>query len=204
MKAESRTEIGSRGCSGISLRRFLHLGFAVRSPLKRLRNRDRMWECRTAHTHSDIPHLVRASPRHPASVRKCSMWLPVLFRFLVDSLATLGHRLAASGMITRMLSGSSVFFFCSGVVCSCSGRGTGRYAGWWAFGGNRQTPPPPREECTGGERYAVRYAGRSRAHRHRNEPMVERSFACSRVYAASFRPTCWHWSQNCAQGQTPI
>ncbi|EAF5530988.1 replication protein, partial [Escherichia coli] len=25
------------------------------------------------------------------------MWLPVLFRFLVDSLATLGHRLAASG-----------------------------------------------------------------------------------------------------------
>ncbi|ESD37613.1 hypothetical protein HMPREF1603_02663 [Escherichia coli 907892] len=47
--------------------------FAVRSPLKRLRNRDRMWECRTAHAHSDIPHLVRASPRHPASVRKCSM-----------------------------------------------------------------------------------------------------------------------------------
>ncbi|PAP27702.1 hypothetical protein CJZ33_23610 [Salmonella enterica subsp. enterica serovar Schwarzengrund] len=24
------------------------------------RNRDRMWECRTAHAHSDIPHLVRA------------------------------------------------------------------------------------------------------------------------------------------------
>ncbi|PTA36687.1 NikA, partial [Escherichia coli] len=22
-----------------------------------------MWECRTAHAHSDIPHLVRASPR---------------------------------------------------------------------------------------------------------------------------------------------
>ncbi|MDN1947351.1 NikA, partial [Escherichia coli] len=25
-----------------------------------------MWECRTAHARSDIPHLVRASPRHPA------------------------------------------------------------------------------------------------------------------------------------------
>ncbi|PQI41281.1 NikA, partial [Acinetobacter baumannii] len=23
-----------------------------------------MWECRTAHAHSDIPHKVRASPRH--------------------------------------------------------------------------------------------------------------------------------------------
>ncbi|PQO02524.1 NikA, partial [Shigella dysenteriae] len=22
-----------------------------------------MWECRTAHAHSDIPHLVRALPR---------------------------------------------------------------------------------------------------------------------------------------------
>ncbi|MCZ5895619.1 aldehyde dehydrogenase family protein, partial [Escherichia coli] len=37
-------------------------------------------------------------------MRKCSMWLPVLFRFLVDSLATLGHRLAASGITSRMLS----------------------------------------------------------------------------------------------------
>ncbi|GDM23852.1 hypothetical protein BvCmsNSNP012_04862 [Escherichia coli] len=34
--------------------------------------RDRMWECRTAHAHSDIPHLVRTAPRHPASVRTCS------------------------------------------------------------------------------------------------------------------------------------
>ncbi|PWE01500.1 NikA, partial [Escherichia coli] len=25
-----------------------------------------MGECRTAHARSDIPHLVRASPRHPA------------------------------------------------------------------------------------------------------------------------------------------
>ena len=75
------------------------------------RNRDRMWECRTAHAHSDIHHLVRASPRHPASVRKCSMWLPVLFRFLVDSLATLGHRLAASGITSRMLSVIPLLFF---------------------------------------------------------------------------------------------
>ncbi len=34
------------------------------------RNRDRMWECRTAHAHSDIPHLVRASPRHPANASR--------------------------------------------------------------------------------------------------------------------------------------
>ncbi|MDL9169456.1 hypothetical protein QS968_24950 [Escherichia coli] len=54
---------------------------------------------------------VRASPRHPASVRKCSMWLPVLFRFLVDSLATLGHRLAASGITSRMLSVIPLLFF---------------------------------------------------------------------------------------------
>lgn len=40
--------------------------------LKKPRNgggfRDRMWECRTAHAHSDIPHLVRAAPRHPNNV----------------------------------------------------------------------------------------------------------------------------------------
>ena len=34
------------------------------------RNRDRMWECRTAHARSDIPHLVRASPRHPANASR--------------------------------------------------------------------------------------------------------------------------------------
>ncbi|MDK6399396.1 hypothetical protein QP194_24320, partial [Escherichia coli] len=47
-----------------------------------------------------VCHLVRASPRHPASVRTCSMWFPVLFRFLVDSLATLGHETAASTTTT--------------------------------------------------------------------------------------------------------
>ncbi|AUY99019.1 replication protein [Escherichia coli] len=39
------------------------------------------------------------------------MWLPVLFRFLVDSLATLGHRLAASGITSRMLSVIPLLFF---------------------------------------------------------------------------------------------
>ena len=29
-----------------------------------------MWECRTAHAHSDIPRLVRAAPRHPANVSR--------------------------------------------------------------------------------------------------------------------------------------
>ena len=89
----------------------LHRVFAVRSPLKRLRNRDRMCNRITAHARRYDYHLVRASPRHPASVRKCSMWLPVLFRFLVDSLATLGHRLVASGITSRMLSVIPVLFF---------------------------------------------------------------------------------------------
>ena len=81
----------------------LHRVFAVRSPLKRLRNRDRMCNRITAHARRYDYHLVRASPRHPASVRKCSMWLPVLFRFLVDSLATLGHRLAASRITSHVV-----------------------------------------------------------------------------------------------------
>ena len=89
----------------------LHRVFAVRSPLKRLRNRDRMCNRITAHARRYDYHLVRASPRHPASVRKCSMWLPVLFRFLVDLLATLGHRLVASGITSRMLSVIPVLFF---------------------------------------------------------------------------------------------
>ena len=89
----------------------LHRVFAVRSPLKRLRNQDRMCNRITAHARRYDYHLVRASPRHPASVRKCSMWLPVLFRFLIDSLATLGHRLAASGITSRMLSVIPVLFF---------------------------------------------------------------------------------------------
>lgn len=110
-------QTGSRGISRSAHLYKLHfVSFVVRSAtLKKPRNggnfRDRMWECRTAHAHSDIPHLVRASPRHPASVRKCSMWLPVLFRFLVDSLATLGHRLAASGVTSRMLSVIPLLFF---------------------------------------------------------------------------------------------
>lgn len=36
-------------------------------------------------------YLVRAAPRHPASVRTCSMWFPVLFRFLAHSLTTFGR-----------------------------------------------------------------------------------------------------------------
>ena len=56
----------------------LHHVFAVRSPLKRLRNQDRMCKCNTV-TRDDIPFAIfRASPRHPVSVRTCSMWFPVL------------------------------------------------------------------------------------------------------------------------------
>ncbi|MEL8219001.1 replication protein [Escherichia coli] len=39
------------------------------------------------------------------------MWLPVLFRFLVDSLAPLGPRLAAGGITSRMLSVIPLLFF---------------------------------------------------------------------------------------------
>ncbi|EPW1303440.1 plasmid mobilization protein, partial [Escherichia coli] len=31
-----------------------------------------MWECRTAYAHSDIPHLVRALPRHPGKEQTMS------------------------------------------------------------------------------------------------------------------------------------
>ncbi|EPT5512667.1 plasmid mobilization protein, partial [Escherichia coli] len=31
-----------------------------------------MWECRTARAHSDIPHLVRALPRHPGKEQTMS------------------------------------------------------------------------------------------------------------------------------------
>nr|AYU70364.1 hypothetical protein D0362_00161 [Escherichia coli] len=45
-----------------------------------------MCKCNTV-TRDDIPFAIcRASPRHPASVRTCSMWFPVLFRFLAHSL----------------------------------------------------------------------------------------------------------------------
>ncbi len=43
-------------------------------PLTQTRsNRDRMWECRTAHGHSDIPHRVMAAPRHPRHRAKCTL-----------------------------------------------------------------------------------------------------------------------------------
>ena len=67
-------QTGSRGISRSAHSYKLHfVSFVVRSAtLKKPRNgrnfRDRMWECRTAHARSDIPHLVRASPRHPASL----------------------------------------------------------------------------------------------------------------------------------------
>nr|AYU70400.1 hypothetical protein D0362_00198 [Escherichia coli] len=62
----------------------LHHGFAVRSPLKRLRNRDRM--CNVIPSPATIFRLPSAGlrPGHPASVRTCSMWFPVLFRFLAQ------------------------------------------------------------------------------------------------------------------------
>ena len=49
----------------------LHRVFAVRSPLKRLRNRDRMCNRITAHARRYDYHLVRASPRHPDTPHQC-------------------------------------------------------------------------------------------------------------------------------------
>ncbi|MGK3325598.1 hypothetical protein ACSLO2_26255, partial [Escherichia coli] len=69
-------QTGSRGISRSAHSYKLHfVSFVVRSAtLKKPRNggnfRDRMWECRTAHARSDIPHLVRASPRHPANASR--------------------------------------------------------------------------------------------------------------------------------------
>ena len=72
-------QTGSRGISRSAHSYKLHfVSFVVRSAtLKKPRNggnfRDRMWECRTAHAHSDIPHLVRAAPRHPRHRAKCTL-----------------------------------------------------------------------------------------------------------------------------------
>ena len=69
-------QTGSQGISRSAHLYKLHfVSFVVRSAtLKKPRNggnfRDRMWECRTAHARSDIPHLVRASPRHPANASR--------------------------------------------------------------------------------------------------------------------------------------
>ncbi|MCX0189105.1 hypothetical protein NMV76_24065, partial [Escherichia coli] len=48
----------------------LHHGFAVRSPLNRLRNRDRMCKCNTV-TRDDIPFAIWSGLR-PDTPKKCS------------------------------------------------------------------------------------------------------------------------------------
>ena len=67
-----------RNSRSVHLYKLHFVSFVVRSAtLKKPRNggnfRDRMWECRTAHAHSDIPHLVRAAPRHPRHRAKCTL-----------------------------------------------------------------------------------------------------------------------------------
>ena len=61
--------------------------FTAKTPQKSGRMCNRI----TAHARRYDYHLVRASPRHPASVRTCLMGLPVLFRFLAHSLTTFGR-----------------------------------------------------------------------------------------------------------------
>ncbi|MCH6306282.1 hypothetical protein MMU39_23405, partial [Escherichia coli] len=68
--------------------------------------------------------------------------LPVLFRFLVDSLAPLGHRLAASGVISLVVV-QICFFFCVEAVCDCSAVGVCATCQMVKGGEKRQQLTPP-------------------------------------------------------------
>ena len=91
-------QTGSQGISRSAHLYKLHfVSFVVRSAtLKKPRNggnfRDRMCNCNTV-TRDAITITTWSGhpPRHPASVRTCSMWFPVHFRFLAHSLTTFGR-----------------------------------------------------------------------------------------------------------------
>ena len=65
----------------------LHHGFAVRSPLKRLRNRDRMCKCNTV-TRDDIPFAIWSGlrPDTPHQCVRAQCGFRFFFRFLAHSL----------------------------------------------------------------------------------------------------------------------
>ncbi|MDF0468701.1 hypothetical protein MYL43_26760, partial [Escherichia coli] len=90
----------------------LHHGFAVRSPLKRLRNRDRMCKCNTV-TRDDIPFAVWSGLR-PDTPHQC-VRAQCGFRFSSASSPTRSLRsvagAAASGVTSRMLSVIPLLFF---------------------------------------------------------------------------------------------
>ncbi|MCO4870784.1 hypothetical protein M1V32_25215, partial [Escherichia coli] len=87
-------------------------GFAVRSPLKRLRNRDRMCKCNTV-TRDDIPFAVWSGLR-PDTPHQC-VRAQCGFRFSSASSPTRSLRsvagAAASGVTSRMLSVIPLLFF---------------------------------------------------------------------------------------------
>ncbi|MGI5262588.1 hypothetical protein ACRYL6_00380, partial [Escherichia coli] len=89
-----------------------HHGFAVRSPLKRLRNRDRMCKCNTV-TRDDIPFAVWSGLR-PDTPHQC-VRAQCGFRFSSASSPTRSLRsvagAAASGVTSRMLSVIPLLFF---------------------------------------------------------------------------------------------
>ncbi|MEX5207851.1 hypothetical protein P0248_24885, partial [Citrobacter freundii] len=90
----------------------LHHGFAVRSPLKRLRNRDRMCKCNTV-TRDDIPFALWSGLR-PDTPHQC-VRAQCGFRFSSASSPTRSLRsvagAAASGVTSRMLSVIPLLFF---------------------------------------------------------------------------------------------
>ncbi|MDG5569683.1 hypothetical protein NNE31_26140, partial [Escherichia coli] len=87
-------------------------GFAVRSPLKRLRNRDRMCKCNTV-TRDDIPFALWSGLR-PDTPHQC-VRAQCGFRFSSASSPTRSLRsvagAAASGVTSRMLSVIPLLFF---------------------------------------------------------------------------------------------
>ncbi len=106
---------------------------------------DRMCNCNTV-TRDAITITTWSGhpPRHPASVRTCSMWFPVHFRFLAHSLTTFG-RWGCGERSDLSLDPVGIFFFCGRAVCDCGAAGGCAICWLVSVLRNRQTPPPPRK-----------------------------------------------------------
>ena len=127
------------------------VSFVVRSAiLKKPRNggnfRDRMCNCNTV-TRDAITITTWSGhpPRHPASVRTCSMWFPVHFRFLAHSLTTFGRWGCGERSDLSLDPVGIFFFFCGRAVCDCGAAGGCAICWLVSVLRNRQTPPPPRK-----------------------------------------------------------
>ncbi len=125
--------------------------------LKKPRNggnfRDRMCNCNTV-TRDGITIAIWSGhpPRHPASVRTCSMWFPVHFRFLAHSLTTFGRW--GCGERSDLSRSCGDLFFCGRAVCDCGAAGGCAICWLVSVLRNRQTPPPPRKGRKRGKSFA--------------------------------------------------